>query len=271
VADVVADIRSALEGGAQEVVLTGVHLGSWGIDFTPPAHLSTLVSAILAETDTPRVRLSSLEPWDISPRFFELWQSPRLCRHLHLPLQSGCAATLKRMGRRITPEAYSSLVRQARLAIPGVAITTDIITGFPGETEAEFSESADFVKEMTFANGHVFTYSARPGTAAALLTDPVEKSVAKKRNASMRQVFHESSCAFSHGQLGQDLTVLWEKATPIDRHVWQMNGLTDNFVRLTAALPAPCCNQIMRVHVTGMKPGGLVGEVDPAYYQTLAA
>ncbi len=164
--DVVLDIRSAVEGGSQEIVLTGVHLGSWGYDFSKPTSIQELVRAILNDTDTPRLRLSSLEPWDIVPDFFGLWSDPRVCRHLHLPLQSGCAETLHRMGRKISPEAFAELVGEARRAIPGVAITTDIITGFPGETEAEFAESSEFVSELNFANGHVFTFSPRPGTAA---------------------------------------------------------------------------------------------------------
>jgi threonylcarbamoyladenosine tRNA methylthiotransferase MtaB len=162
--EVLYDIRSALEGGSQEIILTGVHPGSWGYDFTP-SHLSFLVSTILAETAAPRLRLSSLEPWDVPPGFFELWQNQHLCRHLHLPLQSGCEATLQRMGRRITVRFFAGLVKRARAAIPGIAITTDIITGFPGETEAEFEESLEFVRGLGFANGHVFTYSAWPGSA----------------------------------------------------------------------------------------------------------
>lgn len=173
--DILSDIHSALEGGSQEVVLTGVHLGSWGYDFTRPAQLQNLIKAILEHTDTPRLRLSSLEPWDLSIDFFELWHNSRLCRHLHLPLQSGSVGTLKRMGRKITPQAYAELIHQARLAIPGVAITTDIITGFPGETKAEFSESAEFVTQMKFTNGHVFTFSPRPGTAAEKLPHKISQ------------------------------------------------------------------------------------------------
>ena len=258
---VLEEIHSALEGGTQEIVLTGVHLGSWGYDFESPSHLSNLISAILSETDTPRLRLSSLEPWDISSDFFEHWQSPRICRHLHLPLQSGSDATLRRMGRRITPQAYLDLVSQASATIPGVAITTDIITGFPGETEAEFSESAAFVKQMAYAGGHVFTYSDRPGTAAARLPDQIQHSISKQRNARMREILQESSSTFREFHLGQDLRVLWEKATPVDVNQWELSGLTDNYMRVSAILPSPCNNQVMNIHITGIKPGGLVGEV----------
>ena len=258
---ILKDVHYALAGGTLEIVLTGVHLGSWGNDFVISSHLSGLVRAILSETDTPRLRLSSLEPWDIYPDFFELWQNPRLCRHLHLPLQSGSEATLRRMGRRIKPESYANLANQARATIPDVAITTDIITGFPGETEAEFSESAAFVKAMDFANGHVFTYSARPGTVAAELPDQVPYSISKQRNAMMREILHVSASAFQTEHLGQDMQVLWEKATPLDGHQWLLSGLTDNYLRVKSYFDAPCCNHIMVVHITGMVNGGLIGEI----------
>src|SRR5512138_2883998 len=149
-ADVILDIRAALDGGTNEIVLTGVHLGSWGYDFH--SHLQDLIKAILRETDTPRLRLSSLEPWDLDADFFSLWASSassgRLMPHLHLPLQSGCESTLRRMARKTTPQSFRELVSAARDVMPDVAITTDVIAGFPSETEDEFAESLAFVKEM---------------------------------------------------------------------------------------------------------------------------
>ena len=172
---------AARESAAREIVLTGVHLGSWGKDLPGSVRLHHLVQAILAETEVARLRLSSLEPWDLEPNFFTLWENPRLCRHLHLPLQSGSAATLRRMARKTTPHAFEQLVQAARQAIPGVAITTDIITGFPGESEAEFAECLAFVRQMGFAGGHVFTYSPRPGTAAASMPGQVPESLRKEQ------------------------------------------------------------------------------------------
>jgi threonylcarbamoyladenosine tRNA methylthiotransferase MtaB len=263
--DILMDIHSSLDGGAQEIVLTGVHLGSWGYDFAEPLRLDSLVRAILVDTDTPRLRLSSLEPWDISPNFFELWRNSRLCRHLHLPLQSGSGGTLKRMGRKITPQAYANLIHQARLAIPDVAITTDIITGFPGETQDEFSKSAQFVSEMNFTNGHVFTYSPRPGTAAVKLPDKIPSSVAKSRNATMRQIFQHSASDFHAKHLDQYLPVLWEKAIPINDQQWQLSGYTDNYLRVRAIASSPCRNQIMDVHIIKVELDGMVGEIQPSY------
>ena len=259
--DILEDIQSALDGGTQEVVLTGVHLGSWGYDFDTPSHLSILVSAILTQTDIPRVRLSSLEPWDISPDFFELWQNRRLCRHLHLPLQSGCEATLKRMGRRTTPKSYANLISQARALIPDLAITTDIITGFPGETDEEFSESASFIQKLAFAHGHVFTYSARPGTPAAQLPDQVPHRIAKQRNAIIREIIQVSAHIYKEKHLGQVLPVLWEKATLIDGNHWKLSGLSDNYLRINTCADSPCRNNVTDVYITGLIQGEMIGEI----------
>jgi threonylcarbamoyladenosine tRNA methylthiotransferase MtaB len=258
---VIVDIQAAFAGGAQEIVLTGVHLGSWGYDFAKPAHLKDLIRKILDESHIPRLHLSSLEPWDLSAEFFQLWSDDRLCRHLHLPLQSGCASTLRRMGRKITPQAYSNLVNQARQVVPGIAITTYIITGFPGESEAEFSESLHFVDLLKFAGGHVFTYSARPGTAADSLPDQVPSKLAKERNALMHKVLQGGASEFRTQHLGQVVSVLWEKATPINEERWQLSGLSDNYLRVHAAYKAPTTNQIMKVRVTGIEQEGLSGEI----------
>ncbi len=128
-AQILTDIQAALAGETKEIILTGVHLGSWGQDFG--RHLRDLVGAILRETDVPRLRLSSLEPWDLDEDFFSLWEDRRLCAHLHLPLQSGSASTLKRMARKTTPTSFRKLVAAARRIIPEAAITTDIIARVP--------------------------------------------------------------------------------------------------------------------------------------------
>ena len=204
-ADVILDIQSALAGGTKEIVLTGVHLGSWGYDFG--SHLKELIKAILRETDTPRLRLSSLEPWDLDADFFSLWDDPRLMPHLHLPLQSGCGSTLKRMARKTTPESFRDLVAAARNVMRGVAITTDIIAGFPGETESEFAESLAFVKELNFAGGHVFTYSPRPGTGAARMKGQVRPELGKRRNHILRGALDESEKSYRKKFIGRTMGV----------------------------------------------------------------
>jgi threonylcarbamoyladenosine tRNA methylthiotransferase MtaB len=258
-ADVIADVQSALDGGTKEIVLTGVHLGSWGQELN--AHLRDLVRAILMYTDTPRLRLSSLEPWDLDADFFSIWEDERLCQHLHLPLQSGCASTLRRMARKTTPASFRELVTAARQIMPEAAITTDVIAGFPGETDEEFAESLEFIREMDFAGGHAFTYSSRPGTGAARLGGQVRHEVRKERNAVLRGIFEAGAKAFRQQFVGQETSVLWESVTQMDGQGWQMEGLTGNYLRVTALAPQPRWNMLDRVALIRRTPAGLTGEI----------
>jgi threonylcarbamoyladenosine tRNA methylthiotransferase MtaB len=253
IADVILDIQSALAGGTKEIVLTGVHLGSWGYDFN--SHLSELIKAILRETDTPRLRLSSLEPWDLSTDFFSLWDDPstklrtgsRLMPHLHLPLQSGCESTLRRMARKTTPDSFRELVDAARDVMPDVAITTDIIVGFPGETEDEFAQTLDFVREINFADGHVFTYSPRPGTGAARMKGQVKPELRKMRNHILTDALAESAKSYREKFVGRTMSVLWESTSEMGEWGWQMEGLTENYLRAQAFAPSPRWNELDEV------------------------
>lgn len=243
----------------REIVLTGVHLGAWGKDLMNPLTLKDLISAILNNTTVPRIRLSSLEPWDLDDDFFNLWVNPRMCRHLHLPLQSGYAATIRRMARKTSLKAYGELIQEARTAIPGVAITTDIITGFPGETESEFAESIEFVRKMHFAGGHVFTYSERPGTAAAKMPNPIEVPIRKKRNSEIRVVLKESQKDYQKRFSGSVLDVLWENCEQVGEGEWLLSGLSDNYLRIFSKSEQNLWNQISRVKVLGVSDGGIKG------------
>ena len=260
---VIADIQSALEGGTREIVLTAVHLGSWGQDLTKPGSLSDLVSAILARTSPARLRLSSLEPWDLEKDFFSLWSDARLCRHLHLPLQSGSAGVLKRMARKTTPKSFARLVDSARTLIPDVAITTDVIVGFPGETEAEFAETVDFVKSMDFAGGHVFTYSARPGTPAARIEGQVPHELRKERNSVLHSVFEQSARDYRQRFIGQALPVLWESSYQLSDLSWQLEGLTDNYIRVKAVAPESKWNRLDGEKLMENETDGLRGMIQP--------
>ena len=257
VAEVILDIQSALDGGTKEIVLTGVHLGSWGQDFGK--HLRDLINAILRETDTPRVRLSSLEPWDLNADFFSLWEDKRLMPHLHLPLQSGCESTLRRMARKTTPQSFLDLVSAARAVMPDVAITTDIIAGFPGETEDEFAESLGFVKAMNFAGGHVFSYSPRPGTGAAKMKGQVESSLRKARNHILHDALEESAKSYRQKFVGQTVSVLWESLSEMGEWGWQMEGLTGNYLRVNAFAPSPRWNEIDYVILNETKSDKIKG------------
>jgi threonylcarbamoyladenosine tRNA methylthiotransferase MtaB len=258
-ADVIADVRDAIRGGAKEVVLTGVHLGSWGHD--SGMRLADLVRAVLCRTDAPRLRLSSLEPWDLDESFFEMWEDRRLCRHFHLPLQSGCASTLTRMGRKTTPAAFKVLVAAAREVVPDAAITTDLIAGFPGESESDFLESLDFVQEMRFAGGHTFTYSPMAGTVAAGMCDQVEASERRNRNQTYHSAVEAAARAFRIERLGETHSVLWESASRGCDSKWTLSGLTDNYVRVTATSDVSRWNEIDEVTLCGETSQGLYGTI----------
>lgn len=258
-ADVIANVHAALAGGAKEIVLTGVHLGSWGQDFG--CHLRELVAAILRETDVKRLRLSSLEPWDLDAAFFSLWEDPRLMPHLHLPLQSGSESTLKRMARKTMPASFRELVHAAREIIPDVAITTDIIAGFPGETEEEFAETLTFVKEMEFAGGHVFSYSPRPGTGAARMKGQIQPELRKKRNRILQEAIETSAKSYRQRFIGRRLSVLWETTSEYGEYGWRMEGWTGNYLRVSAVASSPRWNEVDIVELGEVAGAPILGTI----------
>jgi len=263
--DVLAEVEARVAVGYQEVVLTGVHIGAYGRDSGGQGDESlwALVEAILMRTNVRRLRLSSIEPWDLDPAWLRLWEDSRLCRHLHLPLQSGCDATLQRMGRNYTASQFAALVEASREAIPGVAITTDVMVGFPGESEAEFSESLRFVEVMGFARTHVFKYSARPGTPAATMPGQVPPLVKKARSWAMMEVGRYSAEAFRRAFLGYTLEVLWERQTrgseSGQKALW--SGLTDNYLRVRTQGGTALSNTITWTKLVALARDGMWGEV----------
>ncbi|RJP52782.1 MAG: tRNA (N(6)-L-threonylcarbamoyladenosine(37)-C(2))-methylthiotransferase MtaB [Anaerolineaceae bacterium] len=258
-ADVIADVNAALAGGSKEIVLTGVHLGSWGQETN--VHLRDLVQAILRETDVKRLRLSSLEPWDLDADFFSLWEDGRLMPHLHLPLQSGSESTLKRMARKTTPASFRELVGAARTVVPDAAITTDIIAGFPGETEDEFAETLEFVKEMYFAGGHIFSYSARPGTGAARMKGQVKPELRKRRNRILQETIEGSAKSYRERFIGRTMSVLWESTMEYGEYGWRMEGWSGNYLRVTATAPSPRWNEVDEVVLKEMLGVTMKGEI----------
>jgi threonylcarbamoyladenosine tRNA methylthiotransferase MtaB len=249
------EILTRQDEGYQEIVLTGVHIGAYGRE--RGQKLAGLVREVLTRTELPRLRLSSIEPWDLRPELLELWDSPRLCRHLHLPLQSGSDATLARMGRRYTAAQYSDLLSTARRAIPDLAVTTDVIVGFPRETESEFEASAAFVESMALARLHVFPFSAREGTAAADMPAQVSATVKKERAARMAAIGHRCGMAFRSRFLGRTMDVLWETQAS-----GQWNGLTDHYIRVWVASSLPLANRILPARLTEVTQRGMRGELD---------
>lgn len=255
------DICAAVAGGVREIVLSGVQLGAWGLDFSPQLSLRDLVERVLAETDVPRIRLSSVEPWNLDKDFFSLWKDSRICAHIHLPLQSGCAHTLRRMARPITPQEYSDKLRLAKNASPEIAITTDVIVGFPGEDEEEFNASLEFIQQMDFAGGHVFTYSPRPLTPALQIKGEVPSLEKKRRGQMVRNLFAEKSMAFRRRFLGQELEVLWETVSLLDDKTYRLEGITGNYLRVEAYSEEDLWNQESIVRLHSITKNGLGGAI----------
>jgi threonylcarbamoyladenosine tRNA methylthiotransferase MtaB len=205
---IVNEINALHQQGVNEVILTGVHLGGYGGDIN--SDLTTLINAILEQTQILRLRLGSLEPWDLPDNFFTLFENPRLMPHLHLPLQSGCDSVLKRMARRCKTQEFAQIVSQARQQIPHFNLTSDIIVGFPGETAEEWQESYDFIKKIGFGHLHIFSYSPREGTKAATLPNQVLNDVKKLRSQQLHELARQMKQDFMQSQLGLTFSVLWE-------------------------------------------------------------
>lgn len=256
------DIRTALRGGVKEVVLTGVHLGSWGSDLEPGTHLTQLVEDVTSIVGDFRIRLSSVEPWDLHPEFFQLWlKDERLCRHFHLPLQSGSSGTLRRMARNTTPEKYTALIRSIRAALPDVTITTDVIVGFPGESNEEFTKSLELVRDIGFDGGHVFTYSSRECTPAARYSDQIPLSVKKERSQRMRMVLSESGMEIRKRWLHQVVPVLWEGMRKTGENEWKVAGLTTNNHRVVTRIDRVVTNQVLSARLLEVTDEGFLGEI----------
>ncbi|HEY86792.1 MAG TPA: tRNA (N(6)-L-threonylcarbamoyladenosine(37)-C(2))-methylthiotransferase MtaB [Dehalococcoidia bacterium] len=248
---VVAEVKRRVVYGYKEVVLTGVKIGSYNYD---GVNLKGLLEYILTETSVTRLRLSSLQPWEISPELIELWRDERLCRHFHLSFQSGSDAVLSRMKRHYRTSDYQRSVSLIRASVPEAAITTDIIVGFPGETETEFRESYDFCRQTGFARIHVFPYSPRRETQAAQMPQPVADEVKKQRTERMLALARKSAQNFSQQFLGQVMPVLWEKQTD---KVW--SGLTDNYIKVYTKSDQDLANKLLPVRLVEVYGDGVWG------------
>lgn len=259
--DVLREVNDLYRCGYQEAVLTGVHLGSYGHDLGDRDGLAHLVEALLQDSDMPRLRLSSLEPWDLSPGFFDLWKNTRLCRHLHLPLQSGCDTTLKRMRRNTDQASFRALVSAARREIPDLRLTSDVIAGFPGESDAEFETSFAFIREMEFGGLHVFRYSSRPGTPASRMKQQVPKHVKKERSARLLELSDSATERFATGSLGKTMKVLWEQITGATPHGYVYSGYTDNYMRVRSTSRRDLVNSVTATELGSYADGLIHGKV----------
>jgi threonylcarbamoyladenosine tRNA methylthiotransferase MtaB len=240
--------------GCQEVVLTGTEVGSYDVKGT---NIEGLLKRILESTTVPRIRLSSLQPHQVTPQLIGLWKDARLCPHFHLSLQSGSDTVLKRMNRRYTTVGYRQTVELIRANVPDAAITTDVIVGFPGETEAEFKETLDGCREMNFARIHVFPFSARPGTKAETMPGKIPDAVKKERMQKMLALAETSARKFHEGFCGKKAAVLWEKETG---GVW--SGLTGSYIKVYTKTKENLANRIIPVNLVKLYRDGVWGEVE---------
>jgi len=235
VAVIIDEINSLHQQGVNEVILTGVHLGGYGSDVE--SNLTELILTILDKTKIPRLRLGSLEPWELPADFFSLFQNTRLMPHLHLPLQSGSDSVLRRMARRCKTDEFANIVKQARKQIKNFNITTDIIVGFPGETELEWQQSFDFIKAVGFGHIHIFTYSSREGTKAATLPNQLTNEIKKQRSKQLHELAETMKQQFVAENIGQEYAVLWEgQKRDLDSNNQYVFGYTPNYLRVSCKI-----------------------------------
>ncbi len=256
VEEVVQEVLARQREGVQEVVLTGTQLGNYGRDLGwVEQGPRRLLEALLERTQVPRIRLSSLQAQDISTELLALWRDARVCPHLHLPLQSGSDPVLRRMRRRYTAQQFRRAVDLVREEVPDATITTDVIAGFPGETDADFEATYGLCRQIGFAAIHAFPYSRRPGTAANLMRDQVPMSVRRQRLERLLALSEDSGQAFRRRCLGRVMPVLWEER----RGGW-WRGLTANYLRVYTRADGDLSNRLLYTRLLALHDEGLRGE-----------
>lgn len=235
--EIIDEINEYHEAGFNEAVLTGINIGAYGASMTikpEEARLFELLSEILAKTNIPRIRLSSMNPEFFDERLYKVLANPRICRHIHLSIQSGCDSVLEKMRRPYTAQHMAEVIKRLKADIPGMAISSDIIVGFPGETKENFEETMNFVKQNPLAKIHAFPYSIRQNTVASKMKQ-IPFAIKKDRNRRLNALGDEQRKEFIQGQIGQKATVIWEKR--IESGV--MEGLTDHYIRVREKSRAP--------------------------------
>ncbi len=255
--DIIDEINRLTSQGIHEAVLTGVHVGGYGSDIN--CNLYELIKAILSETDLPRLRLASVEPWDLPDRFFELFSNPRLMPHMHLPLQSGSDSVLKRMSRRCNTADFKRLIDYVRKEVPDFNVTTDVIVGFPGETEKEWQDGLEFIRLAEFSHIHIFSYSKREGTKAAGLPNQVSKDEKKKRSVQLHQLAAKMKKTYLEKHINREFPILWEGNSTTDKtECTRYFGYTPNFIRAQIDVTSneTLTNKILRARITSVHSNG---------------
>lgn len=247
--DVVEEVKNLVKNGYQEVVLTGIHLSSYGVDFEETEDLLSLILAVHEVEGLKRIRLGSLEPRIITEKFVQTISGlEKMCPHFHLSLQSGCNATLKRMNRKYTAEEYYEKCELLRKYFEHPALTTDVIVGFPGETEEEFQQSMSFVDKVNFYETHIFKYSKREGTKAAVMPDQVPEQVKTVRSNQLLALNEKKQKEFEQYYLGKSVEVLMEEEIEKDGKYFQ-TGHTKEYIRIAVESEENWQNKLVNVKI----------------------
>lgn len=253
--DVLLNLRRIRAQGAQEAVLTGIHLGAYGHDLDPKTNLKSLLQKITSLDDMPRIRLSSIEPRELAPEIIELASSSdRICHHFHIPLQSGDADILKRMGRPYTPEYFVGLVKSINEKLPSAAIGVDVLTGFPGETDEFFRNTFNLLESLPIAYVHAFPFSPRKGTPAATFKDQIHPEVMKARCAEIRDLGQKKKTLFYERHIGKNLDMMVESKR--DKKTGMLKGISGNYISMLAEGPAKHMNTLVRVKAVEIGESG---------------
>lgn len=257
-ADILAEVRNLEAESFQELILTGTHLGAYGREQGSEGYdLADVCAEILANCSIPRIRLGSVEPMEVSDKLLKLMsEEPRMCRQLHLPLQSGSDEVLAKMNRPYRTEDYRQMARKIRERVPEIAITTDVMVGFPGESDDDFRQCLMFVDEISFAGMHIFKYSPRENTPAASFAGQVDAGLKDKRSKAMMAVAEKNELKFMESFVGSEVDVLLEEQDK--KGYWE--GHTDNYLKVLCQLENAKRGDIRRVRITHLNKHNLYGE-----------
>lgn len=269
--EITEEVGGLVSNGFREIVLTGICLGAWGREYCVPETAAafglagaSLLDLLSALDDVPgdfRIRLSSIEPKYVTDHLIgRISKNKRICRHLHIPLQSGDDYILKKMNRPYTAADYMELVRKARTAIDGLAVTTDVLVGFPGETDAHFSNTLDFIRELSPSRTHIFTFSRRPGTAAYDMEDQVDDLISKRRRHDLEGSALNAAYLFARSFSGKALDVLVENKRESDSGF--LTGYTDNYIKVIFSGPDELMGRVVPVRITHSDPVNTMGEYE---------
>ena len=244
--DVLQEVRALAASGCQEIVLTGIHLSSYGVDLGEGMDLTALIEAVHEVDGISRIRLGSLEPGIVTEKFaYTLAELPKVCPHFHLSLQSGCDTVLKRMNRRYTSGEFREKCELLREAFTLPALTTDVIVGFPGETEEEFAVTEEFLRQIKLYETHIFKYSKRQGTRAAVMPDQVDEQVKALRSERLIALGEENRLAFEESWMGPEAEILFEEKNTIAGKEY-FTGYTKEYIRAAVLADRDYANETVR-------------------------